>query len=343
MIIHEGLTYDDLTLKPKLSDIPNRNESNISLMNNLGEIQFTLPVISSPMDTVTEGDMVLAMRNHGGLGIVHRFNEILEQAAITRECGAEAAAIGMTGDYLERAWVLVENGVKILCIDTAHGYHMQMKRAIESLRNQHGNNVHIMAGSIATEEAAAALCDWGADSVRVGIGGGSICSTRLQTGFGVPNVTAIHEARLAVSSHNYRNKADVKIVADGGVRKSGDMIKAFALGADFVMLGSMLAGTDETPGELLETQDGPKKKYRGMASREAQHNWRGTSSAPEGVSVMIPYKGPVDKVLENLPGWLRSGFSYVGARNVRQLRERAEFYRQSVAGVAEGQTHINHI
>jgi len=345
MRIVEGLTYDDVTLKPRFSEISNRDEKNVSLLCGLGPVSMKLPIVSSPMDTVTEEEMISAMRLHGGLGIVHRFNTIEEQVGIVKRSGAVAAAIGMTGNFVERAHALVDVGVGILCVDTAHGHCDAMRSCLSKLRNVFGNDIHVMAGSIATEEAAIDLCRWGADSLRVGIGGGSICSTRLQTGFGVPNLTALLETVRGVAyARQYHNVSkNIKIIADGGIRKSGDMIKALAAGADLVMLGSMLAGTNEAPGELLKTQDGPKKVYRGMASREAQHDWRGSASAPEGVSAMIPYKGPVSQVLDPIPGWLRSGFSYNGARNVHQLRQNAEFYKQSNAGVVEGHTHIDYV
>jgi len=337
--ISQGLTYDDVTLMPKFSDIESRSEENISLSNNLGDVELSIPIISSPMDTITEAEMVDAMDAHGGLGVVHRFNTIEEQKRIVLDSRAKAAAIGMTGDYLERALVLVASGVKILCIDTAHGHHATMKICIENLRQEFGDSVHIMAGSIATYDGAAALIQWGADSLRVGIGGGSICSTRLQTGFGVPNLTALMLAALAKRTQNVDR--EIKIIADGGIRKSGDMVKALAAGADFIMLGSMIAGTSETPGELIDAP-GLNKIYRGMASREAQHDWRGTASAPEGVSKVIPYKGPVSSVLGPVPAWIRSGLSYCGARNVKELQERAEFFQQTAAGVLEGQTHIDY-
>jgi len=346
MKITEGLTYDDISLKPKYSEIPNRDEKNVSLLCSLGSHSMRLPVISSPMDTVTESDMVIAMQNHGGLGIVHRFNTIEEQVDIVSESDAQAAAIGMTGDYLERTHALLENGVKILCIDTAHGHHSHMKTAIQVLKRRYGNEVHIMAGSISTADAAQDLSRWGADSLRVGIGGGSICSTRLQTGFGTPNLTAIIDAKRGVGQAQYMGLArNVKIIADGGIRQSGDMLKAFAAGADFVMLGSMLAGTTETPGIVHQSGNGfsrGRKVYRGMASRQVQKE-RGSTSAPEGISVDIPYKGGVDKVLEPIPGWIRSGFSYVGARNIIEFRERVEAYKQTRAGVLEGHTHIEYV
>lgn len=345
MKIVNGYTYDDVTLKPKYSEIEHRDEKNISLLCGLGPVSMRVPIISSPMDTVTEIDMIMSMRQFGGLGVLHRFNTIEEQEQIAKVCSADAAAIGMTGDYLERAEALYNAGVRIFCIDTAHGHHKNMKLALEKLQMKFSRNIHIMAGSIATEQAAIDLACWGADSLRVGIGGGSICSTRLQTGFGVPNLTAIMDVARGVGwAKEYagvRNK--VKIIADGGIRKSGDMLKAFAAGADFVMLGSMLAGTDETPGALIETSEGIKKEYRGMASREAQHDWRGSATAPEGVSTRIPYKGSVDNVLHPIPGWIRSGFSYAGARNIHEFRNNVEMYLQTNAGVLEGHTHIDYV
>lgn len=331
-----ALTYDDVTLAPKLSDIPHRNEENIKISSYLGPVRMNLPVISSPMDTVTEGTMAIAMRQHGGLGVIHRYNSPNEQAAIVSECNAEAAAVGMTGDFLERAQILVEAGVRILCIDTAHAHHANMKNALETLRKEFGDDVHLMAGNVATGQGAYDLANWGANSIRVGIGGGSICSTRLQTGFGVPNLTAIMECAAELDETH-------KIIADGGIRTSGDMIKAFAAGADFVMLGSMLAGTSQAPGEVIAGIDGPLKIYRGMASRDAQHGWRGTSSSPEGISVTIPFKGDVGEILTDLPGYIRSGFSYNGARNIEELRDNAEFVIQTNAGIGEGKTHIDSI
>lgn len=338
-----GLTYDDVSLEPAYSEVRHRDEINVSLLCELGGLQMQLPVIAAPMDTVCEGDMVTVLKKHGALGIVHRFNSIGEQAAIVAECGADAAAIGATGDYLERAKVLVDNGVKVLCIDTAHGHHFNMKSALFILRKHLGDDIHLMGGSIATGAAAADLCRWGADSLRVGIGGGSICSTRLQTGFGVPNLTAIENVVKAVKFYNSDKpkRKRVSIIADGGIRQTGDMNKAFAAGADFVMCGSMFAGTNESPGSLEKDVDGsPCKTYRGMASREAQQDWRGFAVAPEGISVKIPWKGTMNQILTNIAGNIRSGFSYVGATNIEEFRENTWFRKQTLAGTKEGETHI---
>ena len=271
-------SFDDVLLVPKYSEI--RSRSDVDTGSALDEeIEFTLPVISSPMDTVTEQSMAMAMNNAGGLGIIHRYNSAQEQAKIvfdTYTSGVKhvAAAIGMTGDYLNRADLLVDAGANILCIDVAHGHHVMMEDALASLRRRFGQDVHLMAGNVATLEAFDDLVSWGANSVRVGIGGGSICSTRLVSGHGVPTLQSVIDCA--------RTAHEVPIIADGGFKTSGDIVKALAAGADFVMLGSMLAGTTETPGPVISEARGHKyKAYRGMASRAAQKDWRGKARPPE--------------------------------------------------------------
>ena len=167
----------------------------------------------------------------------------------------------------------------------------------------------------------------------------SICSTRIQAGHGVPNLTALLDC-VETWERVRPDKRRPMLVVDGGVKTAGDMVKALALGADAIMCGSMLAGTDESPGEVLDVSDKKVKQYRGMASREAQHNWRGTSSAPEGISTIIPYKGSVLDIVEDIAGNLRSGFSYSGARNLCELRQNAQFIKQTGAGQVESSTHI---
>ena len=189
-----------------------------------------------------------------------------------------------------------------------------------------------MAGNVATLEAFNDLADWGANSIRVGIGGGSICSTRINTGHGIPTYQSIHDC-------SYSNR-DAKIIADGGIKNSGDIVKALAAGADFVMLGSMLAGTDESPGEIFTSGNKKYKVYRGMASRSAQMDWRGKSSSPEGVSTTIPYKGSVVNILQDVAGNIKSGFSYSGVRDLRELQSKATFLQQTPAGQYESSTHI---
>jgi IMP dehydrogenase len=189
-----------------------------------------------------------------------------------------------------------------------------------------------MAGNIATLAGFDALADWGADSIRVGIGGGSICSTRLQTGHGIPTFQSILDCS--------RSAKNVSLIADGGIRTSGDIVKALAAGADFVMLGSLLAGTYETPGEILHTKGGKKKVYRGMASKEAQTAWRGSVSSIEGVSHVVSYTGPVEDILSELAIGIRSGLSYAGARNMPEFQAKSQFLRQTNAGQVESLTHI---
>ena len=217
-------------------------------------------------------------------------------------------------------------------MDVAHGHHALVRAALKTLREELGDKVHLMAGNVATLDAFNDLADWGADSIRVGIGGGSICSTRINTGHGVPTYQSVVDCA--------RSDRDAKLIADGGIKNAGDIVKALAAGADFVMLGSILAGTDESPGEIFTSENKKYKVYRGMASRSAQMEWRGKSSSPEGVSTTIPYKGSVVKLLEDITGNIKSGFSYTGATSLEMLQSKATFIRQTPAGQLESSTHI---
>ena len=343
MKIREVLSYDDILLVPKFSDIISRSEVNITsrLDSNL---VFNLPIIASPMDTVSEAPMCIAMADAGGFGIIHRYNSIEEQVEQVKEiinyfpaihAPAPAAAVGITGDFLERAQALKEGGVRILCLDVAHGHHSLMVAALQNLKRIFEDKLHLMAGNVATRKAFEDLARAGADSIRVGIGGGSICSTRLQTGHGIPTFQSILDCFGADI------KRDVKIIADGGLRTSGDMVKALAAGADFVMAGSMLAGTDHSPGQIYTNIHGDQvKTYRGMASAEAQTEWRGKIGSKEGISTFIPYKGSVHPLLEEFKRGIRSGLSYSGCRTILELQAGATFVKQTNAGQRESQTHI---
>ena len=331
-----SMSFDDALLVPQYSDIDSRKS--LSTSNQLDDkITLGLPIISSPMDTVTEVDMAFAMDTHGGLGIIHRYNRVDDQARLVKKAKLKGVdnvgvAIGVTDDFLERAQALVEEGANVLCIDVAHGHHSMVERAIQSLKSVFGDSLHIMAGNVATGEGARDLANWGADSVRVGIGGGSICSTRLVSGHGVPTFQTIIDC--------VEYGCSVPIIADGGIKTSGDIVKALAAGADFVMLGSMLAGTDQSPGQVFDNGNKKYKVYRGMASSEAQVNWRGKTSTPEGISTTIPYKGDVNAILDDLKGGIQSGMSYSGARTIRDLQAKAKFIRQTPAGQSESYTHI---
>ena len=338
----QSICFDDVLLVPQKSDINSREE--IDLTTNLGKHTFRLPIVSSPMDTVTESNMALSMFERGGLGVIHRYNTSQEQCAIVRDIasvledtssvniGKISAAVGTSSDFTTRVRFLHDCGVRIFCIDVAHGHHTLVESAIKKVKDLFGDSITVMAGNVATPQAFEDLSNWGADAIRVGIGGGSICSTRIQTGHGVPTLQSIFDCRDA---------GDADLIADGGIKTAGDIVKCLAAGADMVMLGSMLAGTSETPGEVFQTNDNKKYKvYRGMASPEAQIAWRGQARSLEGISTTIPYKGPVEAVLGKLERNIKSGLSYTGSRDLKEFRAKAKFIRQTPSGLAESRTHI---
>ena len=334
-MMHKGITYDDILLVPQYSEIISRKE--IDLTTDFGKgIELSLPIIASPMDTVSEADMAGNLGELGGLSIIHRYNTIEEQSAMIASLGKKVlvgAAVGVLDDYMDRSRAAIEAGAKVICIDVAHGHHVLVKRAIQSIRELVGDDIHIMAGNVATLEGFNDLADWGADSIRCNIGGGSICTTRIQTGHGVPGLETILQCA--------KSDRDAKIIADGGIKNSGDIVKAFAAGADAVMLGSLLAGTDCSPGTIFKTETGElRKTYRGMASAAAQRDWRGRVSSCEGVSSSVPYRGKLADVIKELERGIRSGLSYSGARSIRELQAKAQWMQQSNAGATESSAHI---
>ena len=342
----ETLSYDDVLLIPQGSTI--RSRKDIDLDSWLGNSNLNMPILASPMDTVTGPRMAAALAQYGAMSVLHRYNTIQEQAEMLKEylflCHSAdiknpfdyiAVAIGMNGDALERAKKLISMGVKFVCIDVAHGHHQMMQDMLLTLRDRYAtDSLHIIAGNIATQEGFEDLADWGADSIRVGVGSGSICSTRLQTGHGMPVFQSILECASSTASHK------VNIIADGGIRNSGDICKALGAGADFVMIGSLLAGTAESPGEVIMTDRGRVKTYRGMASKEAQNAWKGAHNSIEGISVTVPLIGPVSGVLDELIVGIKSGLSYSGAFTLSEFRSRAHFIRQTIGGQIESSTHI---
>jgi len=335
--MQEALTYDDVLLIPRYSDIRSRSEIDISTDMGNG-FTLELPIFASPMDTISNDYMAQAMCAAGGSAIIHRYNAPKQQAELVanaRELGAKKVgfAVGVTGDFLTRTEACLNAGGNFVCVDVAHGHHVMMREVLASIRRDFGDDLHIMAGNVATLEGINALADWGANSIRCNIGGGSICSTRVQTGHGHPGLQTIIDCS--------RTDRDVTIIADGGIRNSGDIVKALAAGADAVMLGSLLSGTRETPGEVFTDPSGMKyKTYRGMASKEAQIEWRGRYSSFEGVSSTVPYRGKVRNVLGDLERGMRSGLSYSGARTITELQAKAHFVRQTSAGLGESRTHI---
>ena len=328
-------SFDDVLLRPKYSNIVSRSDIDLTLDIHTSS-PMRLPVFASPMDTIMSADMARAVYQAGGRGVMHRYNDMGEQAHVVRQVANQSevfAAVGITGDYYERASALVEAGAVGLCVDVAHGHHSAVISAVKKLRSIFPD-IHIMAGNVATLDAFDALAAAGATSIRVGVGGGSICSTRIQTGHGIPTFQSVIECATSES--------DALLIADGGIKNSGDMVKALAAGADAIMVGRMLAGTQETPGDVITNPgQAPVKVYRGMASPEAQIQWRGRYSSNEGVSRTVRLKGSATEVLFEIDKGIRSGLSYSGARNVVELQARASFITQTSAGARESSTHID--
>ncbi|WII70839.1 IMP dehydrogenase [Bdellovibrio sp. 22V] len=330
-----GLTFDDVLIVPARSDIRSRRDPHLTtkLTKN---ISIETPIISANMDTITEYDMAFAMNQLGGVGILHRFITIEEQASQARrlkEAGVKviSASVGVGEEFKARAKAVIDAGANVITIDIAHGHSVQMMETMKWLKDNYPK-IDIIAGNMATPDAARDLIEAGADAIKVGIGPGSMCTTRIITGCGVPQLTAVALCSEIAESYG------VPVIADGGIRTSGDMVKAFAAGANVVMLGSMLSGTIETPGEIKNG----KKQYRGMASRSAQDSWRGgvpEGMAPEGESTQVNVKGHVKDVILEVTGGIRSGMSYVNATTISEIREKALFMEMSANGVAESRAH----
>ncbi len=335
-----ALTYDDITLVPRYSDVESR--TSIDLTTNITRnYKIAIPIVASPMDTVCDSEMAIELGLMGGVGCIHRFMSIDEQKQHVRATAAGCmwmrfpspimAAIGATGDYLERAQELQVAGVRILLIDVAHGHHIHVKRALEALKKLLPSHVDIIAGNVATAEGTCDLINWGADGIRVGIGGGSLCTTRVKTGFGIPNVTSLSMCAEAAYER-------VPIIACGGIRNSGDIAKALALGASSVILGSLLAGTKEAPGPVIEKGNGLFKRYRGAASLETKiANGQATRNV-EGESTIVPFKGAAKYVVSGLVDGVKSALSYAGASSLSQFHP--DIIAVTGAGQAEGKPHL---
>jgi IMP dehydrogenase len=333
-----GLTYDDVLIVPAKSEMRSRRDP--ELKGQLTKkVQIDLPFISANMDTITEAPMAIAMDKQGGFGIIHRFmsvSEQVEQIQLVKKSGAKhiGASIGVSSESQERAKAVVDAGANILTIDIAHGHSIQMLETLAWLKKEFPE-VEIIAGNVATPEGTLDLIEAGADAIKVGIGPGSMCTTRMITGCGVPQLTAV-----ALCAQVAKSKG-VPIIADGGIKTSGDIVKAFAAGASTVMLGSILAGVIETPGLI---QHG-KKLYRGMASRSAQDSWRGgvpSGMAPEGESTSVFIKGHLSDVVGELAGGLRSGMTYINAMEMTEIITKARFMEMSAMGYKESGAHGVH-
>ena len=337
-----ALCFDDILLVPQSSDVASRNsvDKTMTIGDGNRKIVLDFPVIAAPMDTVCEYRMCVAMAQAGGIGILHRYMSHDMQIALSSKLAYNnfgfGVAIASNNDFMDQAQRLYDVGVKLLLVDTANGHGQYAVDAVSKLRNKF-DDVHIMAGNVATARGFAELASAGADSVRVGIGGGSACTTRIVSGHGVPTLQSIIDVD---EWKEYSENVSCSIVADGGIRNSGDMVKAFAAGAEAVMVGSMLAGTDEAPGEIYTDASGRSvKSFRGMASREAQKDATGGYSVAEGISTTIPYKGSVQHILDDISGGIGSGCSYSGVHNLNELSVNAKYVKVSAASLNESRPH----
>ena len=345
-----GLTYDDVLLLPDASDVvPSEVDTTTQLTRT---ISIAVPLISSAMDTVTESAMAIAMAKAGGIGIIHRNLPISDQVThvkLVKNVGLAGAAVGVGDDGFARAQALIEAGVDVVVVDTAHGHHRAVLDAISRIK-KFSPTIQIVGGNVATRAGAQALINAGADAVKVGVGPGSICTTRVVAGVGVPQITAIMEAAKAC------NKAGIPLIADGGLQYSGDIVKAIVAGANSVMLGSLLAGCQESPGELVEISGVKYKAYRGMGSLGAMQS-RGEQKSyskdrymqddvlsedklvPEGIEGKVIYRGSVEDVVHQLVGGLRSGMGYAGAPDIQTLRREGRLIQITAAGLQESHPH----
>ena len=346
-----GLTYDDVLLLPDASDVvPSEVDTKTQLTR---KISLDVPLVSSAMDTVTESEMAIAMAKAGGIGIIHRNLSVEEQVThvkLVKGAGLlVGAAVGVGDDGFARAQALIDSGINVVVVDTAHGHHRAVLDAIERIKNKYSDQ-EVIGGNVATRAGAQALINAGADAVKVGVGPGSICTTRVVAGVGVPQVTAIMEAAKACK------KSDVPLIADGGLQYSGDIAKAIVSGADSVMLGSLLAGCDESPGELIEIDGRKYKSYRGMGSLGAMQS-RGEKKSyskdrymqddvlaedklvPEGIEGKVAYRGSVETVVHQLVGGLRSGMGYAGAATIDDLKRNGRLVQITFAGLQESHPH----
>lgn len=339
-----ALTYDDVLLVPQYSEIL---PADVQLSTKLGHLELGLPILSAPMDTVTESEMALAMAEAGAMGVIHKNNSMEQQADLVKEVaskGLVGAAVSVGDEQFKRAEACVQAGAQLLVVDSAHGHSKGVMGQVTRLKERFGDDVVIVGGNVATPEGTEALIDAGADLVKVGIGPGSICTTRVVAGIGVPQLSAVMQCAEVAKKHGK------SIIADGGIKYSGDIVKALAGGAVAIMAGGLFSGTDEAPGELVEVDGERMKVYRGMGSLDAmekgskdRYGQKDTHEkkklVPEGVTGFTHYKGPVGDILFQLAGGIRSGMGYNGALTIEELQAKAQFVRITGAGLKESHPH----
>jgi IMP dehydrogenase len=348
-----ALTYDDVLVVPDASDV---EPADVDISVQLEDLALETPILSAAMDTVTDGPAAAAMASLGAMGVIHknvpprRQADAVDRARHGADGGPVAAAVGVGDGHRERADALVDAGADAVVIDTAHGHARRVLEVTRRLRSKFPE-ITLIAGNVATESATEAMIDAGADVVKVGVGPGSICTTRVVAGVGIPQVSAVLEcARVA-------EPRGVPVIADGGIRQPGDIVKAIAAGASSVMLGSLLAGHDESPGDVIERDGDKVKGYRGMGSRAAMEDGSSdrylkdrdesdpdapedpSHSVAEGIEATVPYRGSLEETLRELVGGLRSGMGYAGTPTIRDIRLDARLVRISDAGLRESHVH----
>jgi len=348
--IKDSLTFDDVSLVPQHSSVlPSETKTFNKLCDRLN---LQIPLMSSAMDTVTESRMAIAISKLGGIGVIHRNlsieKQVMEIKKVKKNNYLVGAAIGVSPEDFERAEELFKVKTDLIVIDTAHGHTQKVLNMIKKIKKKL-NNTTLCAGNIATGKAAKFLADSGVDIVKVGIGPGSICTTRLVAGIGVPQLSAVLEVKKALK--NYKTK----IISDGGIKFSGDLAKAIAAGADAIMIGSLFSGTIESPGKIIKHKGKLYKNFRGMGSvgamaagsadRYFQKKSKNVSKyVPEGVEGLVKFKGAVEKIVYNLIGGLKSSMGYLGAKTIRDLQKKGEFIKITKAGFYESMVHnVDHI
>jgi len=344
--IKEALTFDDVTLAPKYSEVlPSDVDTSIKLTKN---IKLKVPLLSSAMDTVTESKMCIAIAEAGGIGVIHRNLDIKTQVAEIRRVKKQklivGAAVGAGVNEFERAKHILKENIDLIVVDTAHGHTKKVADIIKKIKKIKPKKTALCAGNIATAEAAKFLIKLGVDIIKVGIGPGSICTTRLVAGIGVPQLSAILNVK------NGLGKRKTLIIADGGIKFSGDIAKALSAGADAVMIGSLFAGTDEAPGKIIKRDGKLFKSFRGMGSIGAMNKGSAdryfqkkqsdsSKYVPEGVEGLIKYKGQVSKIIYKLVGGLRSSMGYLGCKQIKNLKNKPKFVKITKAGFYESMVH----
>ena len=344
--IKEALTFDDVTLVPKYSSVlPSDVITETSLSKNL---HLKIPLITSAMDTVTESKMAIAIAKAGGIGVIHRNLDVKKQILEIKKVKSQkllvGAAVGAGDEEFIRAKKILKENIDLLVVDTAHGHTKKVGEIITKIKKIKPKKVTLCAGNVATSEAASFLVKLGVDIIKVGIGPGSICTTRLVAGIGVPQLSAILNVKKGLK------KKKVSIIADGGIKFSGDIAKALAAGADAVMIGSLFAGTDEAPGKIIKKNGKLYKSFRGMGSIGAMNKGSAdryyqlkqkdkSKYVPEGVEGFVKYKGKVDKIFYKLIGGLKSSMGYLGAKKLNLLRTNPKFVKITKAGFYESMVH----